>query len=93
MLFDILLTICVVYLMILPFFVVRVITYGVKLALIEKKEDVPQFAELPKPKKCKESKAEKKQRIEKEAEIKRINSVLANIDRYDGTDNGQEEIK
>lgn len=93
MLYEVLLLICVVYLMILPIFVVKVITYGVKLALIEEKEDVPQFVELPKPKKRKESKAEKKQRLDKEAEIKRINSILSNIDKYDGTDNGQEEIK
>jgi len=93
MLFDILLTICVVYLMILPFFVVKFIAYGMKLALVEKKEDVPGFVDAPKVKRPKETKAEKKRRAEQEAEIKRINSVLANIDRYDGTDNGQEEIK
>lgn len=93
MLYEALLLICVVYLMILPFFVVKVITYGVKLALVEKKEDVPGFVDAPKVKRHKETKAEKKRRAEQEAEVKRINSVLANIDRYDGTDNGQEEIK
>lgn len=93
MLYEVLLLICVVYLMILPFFVVKVVAYGMKLALIEEKEDVPQFAELPKIKKRKESKAEKKRRLENEAEINRINSVLSNIDKYDGTDKGQEEIK
>lgn len=92
MLFDVLLTICVVYLMILPFFVVKFIAYGVKLALVEEKEEVPAFVDAPKIK-HRETKAEKKQRTEQEKEIRKINSVLANIDRYDGTDNGQEEIK
>ena len=38
-------------------------------------------------------KKEEKQIEEKESkEAKRLNRVLANLDRYDGTDKGQEEV-
>lgn len=93
MLYEWLLLICLLYLMILPFFVVKLIAYGMKLALAREKEAVPEFIKVPKVRVRKENRQARKQRLEKEAEIKKINAVLSNIDKYDGSDKGQEEIK
>ena len=93
MLFDCLLVACVLYLMALPFIVVNIIAYGMKLAERGDKKPVPAFVKLPKVLESKEKKEERKRSAEQEEQIRKINSVMANIDKYDGTGAGQEEIK
>lgn len=93
MLFDCLLVACVLYLMALPFVVVNIIAYGMKLAENGEKKPVEAFVKLPRVLGGKAKRDEKRRNAEQEEQIRRINSVMANIDKYDGTGNGQEEIK
>ncbi len=89
MLYNILLFVLVIYLMISPIFYVMAIKFGIRI--IKKTDEVinEPTVKLPKqlPKLPKKKKAPKMT-----AEQDRVNQILANVDRYDGTSKGQQKI-
>ena len=83
MLFNIVLCVLVAYICVTPYFYAKAIKFGMKIA--EKPEeaaDMPIF-NLPK--------ITKKPKMTPEED--RMMQILSNIDRYDGTPNGQVEVK
>lgn len=94
MLFDILLVILVFYVMALPFVMLKFIKFGMLAA--EKPEETakePTFkVNLPKIKTLLPKKKNKLTKEEKQA-IEAVKTLERNIDNYDGTSMGQEEIK
>lgn len=82
MLFDVLFVAMVIYTMITPFFYVKAIKFG--MDLWEDPDDAG-FFDFHLPKKPKE--------VEISDADKRTMQILQNIDRYDGTPNGQVKVK
>ena len=82
MLFNVLFCVLVAYVIVSPYFLYKAIKIGLRLA--EKPEEVAEEPVFNLPKRKKMPKMT-------EAE-KRDMQILANIDRYDGTSNGQEKI-
>lgn len=80
MLFNILLIILVVYVIISPYFYAKAVRFGMSLEGNPPEETV---FHLPKRKK------QPKMTVEEQ----RTMQILQNIDRYDGTSKGQQEIK
>lgn len=84
MLFDnLLLAVLVIYVMATPFFFLRAVKFGMKITSEPEEASEMTTFHLPKRKKMPKMTAEEE----------RTAKILANIDRYDGTSNGQVEIK
>lgn len=84
MLYSILFAILVVYVLCMPIIVVKSIQFGMNLPQkVEKTEGKPVFFNLPK----------KRKKAKTTPEQETAMAILANIDAYDGTSNGQREIK
>lgn len=83
MLFNLLLAVLVIYVMATPFFFLKAVKFGMKI--VEEPEAASDTTTFHLPKKKKQPKMT--------AEEERTAKILANIDRYDGTSNGQMEIK
>lgn len=83
MLYNILLVILVLYVMSTPLFFLKAVKFGMKIAEDPQEASDTTTFHLPK----------KKKQPKMTAEEKRTMQILANIDRYDGTSNGQVEIK
>ncbi len=86
MLCNVLICVLTAYVMISPYFYVKAVKFGIRLA--EEPEEVSKETEsttfnLPK----------KKVKPKMTPEEDRTYQILANIDRYDGTSRGQEEVK
>ena len=86
MLFSILFVILVVYLLILPFILLKFIKFGLMIADDSKKASETPIFNVPKLPKI-------HKKAELSAEEQRAMSILQNIDTYDGTSLGQKEIK
>lgn len=84
MLYSILFAVLVAYALLMPIIVIKCIKFGMTLSgNVEKTEEKPIFFNIPKKK--------KKPKMTPEQET--TMAILANIDMYDGTSNGQREIK
>lgn len=84
MLYSILFAVLVAYVLCTPVLVVKSIQFGMSLSRsVEKNEEKPIFFNIPK------KKSKPKMTPEQETTM----AILANIDMYDGTSNGQREIK
>ena len=84
MLFDvILLVIIAFYAVVTPIIVIKSVKFGMKCAGKPEEAAEEPFFNVPK----------KRKEPEMSAEDARTMQILANIDRYDGTPNGQVEIK
>lgn len=82
MLLNVLICVLTAYVMVSPYFYYKAVKIGLRLAeKPEKVADEPMF-NLPK---------KKKEPVMTKSE-KRTMKILENIDRYDGTSNGQEKI-
>lgn len=85
MLFNIVLICLMAYVCITPYFFVKVMNHGIRLGMkvmeFEEPDPIKMF-DVPK----------KKPQPKMTPEEKRSAQILANIDRYDGTPNGQEKI-
>ena len=83
MLFEIIGIILALYAVTTPFWVLKSIKFGMKCASEpEKAPEEPIFI-VPKPAK----------KVETPEEVRRMLDILDNIEAYDGTPNGQKEIK
>ena len=84
MLYSILFAVLVVYTLFMPIIVIKSIKFGISLGgNVEKPEEKPVFFNIPK----------KKKKPKTTPEQETAMAILANIDAYDGTSNGQREIK
>ena len=83
MLCNVLLCVLAVYVMISPLFYAKAVKFGIKLA--EDPQDVAEKTTFTLPK--------KKHKPKMTPEEDRTYQILNNIDRYDGTSKGQEEVK
>ena len=87
---NILMTVAVVYIMLLPFLMIYFMSF------IRTPDNTKMSIEIPKikkPKSPKKREADKKRREEAEKNERRIKTLEANIDRYDGTSCGQIPIE
>lgn len=82
MLYNVLLIILVLYVCVTPYFYAKAVKFGISLAKDEEGAMKTPIFGLPSRKKKPEMTPAEKRRAE----------ILANIDRYDGTPNGQKEI-
>lgn len=83
MLSNIVLILLIIYACLVPFIVMKSITFGIRIG--QNSESVPETAifNIKPPKK----------KVKMTPEEQRTAQILANIDRYDGTPNGQEKVK
>ncbi len=83
MLFEILTMILAIYACLTPIIVLKSVQFGIKCAEKPEKASESEIFHLPK----------KKKKPEVSDDVRRELDVLANIDIYDGTSQGQKEIK
>lgn len=83
MLFNVILVLLVIYTMATPFFYVQAIKFGMRVW--DEPDEVKEMTTFHLPKRKKEPKMTPSEQ--------RTYQILQNIDRYDGTSNGQKEIK
>lgn len=83
MLFNVILVILVIYVLLTPLFIIKAIKFGMKIW--DEPEEAMETTTFHIPKRKKKPKMTDEER--------RTYQILQNIDRYDGTSNGQKEIK
>jgi len=83
MLLNVLIVILTAYVMATPYFYAKAVKFGLKLAQDPEKASEAEIFHVPR----------KPKDVKMTAEEKRTVQILSNIDRYDGTSNGQEKVK